>query len=214
MPAQRGFTANFVAVQAIADQALDHLPEGISLTFLVSEGYTYEDCKSRARSLQQSFAALRARERRLSSQRAKGEYNARDLVSLGRYDKLACFREVLPDEQGARLVFTSAQSLLDGLVITDNKTGKPLDDLGREADERHKLIQKAVRDWKNFTTQDWDRLTELDLEAFPEGPAWHSLEGECAFPRPIPPTSEQWGTVKDADLDALRESGDIFGEEG
>lgn len=160
MPQPNAYMAAFTSVASAADLALDR-PEGVTITWTVEEYGDAEVCKSLSRSFQTTFTSLRARTRRTAMVR-RGEANLRDTDALGPYDKLVCMRAPLAFGAGWSVLLCPSNLMINRLNITDNATGRPVTEIGRERDERNVLFDKAFNTPELWTDADNARALELD----------------------------------------------------
>ncbi len=183
MPAPRAYTASMDSVSAVADAALAS-SDGLAIFYHPTEYGSVDGCKHAAISLQQAFSALRSRARRLNERRMGEEViKPRDSQATGPYDKLICRRVCLSDNEGWKVEFVHAHALLANLKIVDLKTGLPHAQLGSQADEETRLMNKAFLQRREFTPEDWDRLTFLNEASRGDVEVWHSFDGVCNWPR-------------------------------
>lgn len=175
MPAARAMTGNMSLAASIADKALE-AAEGITIPYRVSKYGSLDACDQQARSLQSSFTSLRARVRRLANRVREDELMLRDQSIVGKYDALACLRQLMPGNEGWQVWIGPAISALADLEIIDNATGKNL----AGVDPLLELIQRA-QDPKRagtVTALEWDwALTQREWNVW-------EIDGRCWFPRP------------------------------
>lgn len=182
MPAPRVFTPDMRSVSEVIDQALTR-PTGVVIFWRVGRYGSLQATATLSRRFQQAFCAVRSRARRFAEQREqKGlNYAKRDLECVGPYDHLACQRVALADGEGWKVEIFKDTNMTGGLEIADLDTEELLEDIGVGRGEYLTLLNKAIHQPREFTAEDWDRLSEVDEN--PDTP-WHTHQGRQWFPRP------------------------------
>lgn len=169
MAEARAYSASFHSVQAVADAALESR-HGLALLYTVKDYGNLANAKHRARSFQKSFCSLRDRVRHLSRRRLGESSTVVPRVSdaKGVYDSLACYMEVMDDEEGYKIVLMNGHALLSHMNIIDLDSGKPLSEIGAARTEESRLIEAFTNAYfenfnaEPFGVEDCMRLIELD----------------------------------------------------
>ena len=125
MPSPTVITPQMERVRQLADQAKDSR-EGLTIYFRVSQYGSLEACNSRARGMQSSFSALRAKTRRLAMNMSQEPSHTRDVMTKGPYDNIACIKSTLPGGDGYSIEFIPNFLYALDLEIVDRATGEPL----------------------------------------------------------------------------------------
>lgn len=119
-------TAGVQRVRQFMDQALDTM-HGLEFRFTVARYKSLKAAKERATSLQNQVSSIRARARNTAQVRANRKNNEFTGEQIpGQYDKLVCFKRLLPDESGYIVVIGPATAQEDDFEIINLDTGQEL----------------------------------------------------------------------------------------
>lgn len=134
-----GRTASIEWARKIAEQALLR-PKGLSLDFLVSDYGSMDEAGRCCRRLQTTFSTMRADARRRAQRISQENPYKLSSDTVGPYDKLAAYRDKLPNDRGWRLRLIPASMIDLNVVITDNDTGEVIDFFSEDEREVTELI--------------------------------------------------------------------------
>lgn len=206
MPEARHPTVAQRVVERVAFAALSS-DEGVTMRFMVKDHGSLEACQALARSFQQTFSSVRHRARRVSGKLlGEDKSQPRDGMAQGMYDVLSCQRLPLPNGAGWSVLLARASVFLAGFDIIDNATGLPLADIGRERDEKARLVEKFGQSLQKINTG--PRLTEaeiLRLEELEPGIIEDYGEGKYTLPAREPvlaPSSFDPNNTTEEDMEA------------
>lgn len=165
MAEARAFTSAFREASIIADRALA-TRGGMDIVYDIAKFGSAAAAKSAARSFTQTFAAMRAQDRKRThkykSERA--ELNGADpalTYAQSPYDKLQCSGR--PRGDGSYIIsLVRAEEVTNSLTFIDRESGLPLDDMGATKNNRLALLDKFFNHRHMFTREDFDELVELD----------------------------------------------------
>lgn len=190
MSAPRAHTAALERVRKLADLALDD-PKGIDISILVSTYGSMDACAQLARSFQQSFTSLRARNRK--------QDNASKLADpVSKYDALICQRLPMPNDTGWSIRLIREDTNLLGWEITSLATGQPVTQVVSDDDAYERLAAKLQATPQRFTVEDrmeLERIAPTWAEVQITGDtSWAKLHGTAA------PSLEDLVNAPDADI--------------
>jgi len=135
------------------NQALDTI-HGLQFRFEVSRFGSLAAAKERATSLQNQVSSIRARARNTAQVRANRKNNefTGEQVS-GQYDKLVCFKRLLPNDEGYIVVIGPTTAVEDDFVIINLDTGQEIKREDPRIARRDKLGMHFINQLGNQAVQ-------------------------------------------------------------